>query len=105
LKGRHSARFEGDLKRRFPILEGVRIMESGIENRRRNGNERDMTSLLAMAGDLSSDGNMRLRIYPSETFTVGLDDCVLSVPSFHEMHVIVLASNNAQHRRCPDYIR
>jgi hypothetical protein len=34
-----------------------------------------------------------------------LDDCVFSVPSFHEMHVIVLASNNAQHRRYPSYIR
>ena len=34
-----------------------------------------------------------------------LDYGVLSVPSFYEMHVIVLASNNAQQRRCPDYIR
>jgi len=48
-------------------------------------------------------GNIPLRrlcgVRDDGTFSLG--DCVILVPSCHKMHVIGLASNNAQHRRFP----
>ena len=68
--------FEEDFRGRpkIPYLVGCAGDGIGSSESQRRNDERDMTSLLAWKGDLSSDGNMRLRIYPGRsygTFSVG----------------------------------